>query len=446
MFRKILIANRGEIAVRVIRACKQIGIPTAAIFSEADQNSLHVKLADQAICIGPPPSIKSYLNVHNIISAALISGADAIHPGYGFLSENPQFAEICGSHHLTFIGPSPEAMSQLGDKAKAREIAHKAGVPIIPGTPVVENIEQALKEAKKIEFPVIIKAAAGGGGKGMRVCFSLKELEKNLPLAQGEAEAAFGDSRVYLEKYLIHPRHIEVQILGDQFGNVIALGERECSLQRKHQKVMEESPSAVINPSTREKIQKMAVRMAQAVHYSGAGTVEFLMEPNGNFYMIEVNARIQVEHPVTEIVTGIDLVIEQISAASGEKLIYKQDQVVIQGHAIECRINAEDSRTFAPSAGTIEKLHWAGGPGIRVDSHLRAGDMIPPFYDSMIGKLIAYGRNRQEALNRLTAALDETEIAGVKTNLAFQRELTRLPAVQKAEIHVTFIEELLKEK
>jgi acetyl-CoA carboxylase biotin carboxylase subunit len=446
MFRKILIANRGEIAVRIIRACRELGIPTVSIFSEADRNSLHVKLADQSICIGPPPAVKSYLNAHNIVSAALISGADAVHPGYGFLSENPQFAEICQSHNLTFIGPSAEAMSQLGDKARAREIAQKSGIPVIPGTKVVETLEQALKEAKKIEFPVMIKAAAGGGGKGMRTALSAKELEKNLPLAQGEAEAAFGDSRVYLEKYLVRPRHIEVQILGDRLGNAAALGERECSLQRKHQKVMEEAPSSVVSHAVREKMQKMAVRMAQSVQYSGAGTVEFLMEPNGNFYMIEVNARIQVEHPVTEMVTGMDLVKEQILIASGEKLGFKQEQVVIQGHAIECRINAEDPQTFAPSSGTITKLHWAGGPGIRIDSHLRIGDSIPPFYDSMIGKLIVYGKNRQEALRKLRSALDESEIAGIATNLDFQRRLVRHDAVQKADIYVTFIEDLLKEK
>jgi acetyl-CoA carboxylase biotin carboxylase subunit len=446
MFRKILIANRGEIAVRVIRACKAMGIKTVAIFSEADRDALHVKLADEAFCVGPPPSAKSYLNSHNIISAALVSDADAIHPGYGFLSENPSFAEICQTHHLQFIGPSVEAMEKLGDKAEARRIAESQGVPIIPGSHVVKDVDDALETAKKIGFPVMIKAAAGGGGKGMRMALNASELEKHLPMAQAEAQAAFGDPRVYLEKYLVEPRHIEVQILGDSFGNVVAVGERECSLQRKHQKVVEESPSIAVTPEIRKRIQEMAVRIAKAVRYLGAGTIEFLMDKSGEFYFIEANARIQVEHPVTEMVSGLDLIVEQIRVASGEPLRMKQEEIQLQGHAIECRINAEDPETFAPSAGTIEFLHWPGGPGIRVDSHLRAKDRVPPFYDSMIGKLIAYGKDRSQALSRMLAALDECEISGISTNLPFHRKLLRHPAVQKGEMHVKFIETIFADK
>lgn len=446
MFRKILIANRGEIAVRVIRACKQMGISTVAVYSEADRNLLHVRLADESICIGPAPAGKSYLNLPNIISAALVSGADAIHPGYGFLAESMQFAEICASHKLQFIGPSVEAIAALGDKASARNLARRLHVPVIPGTSVLRSVSEALKSAEEIGYPVMIKAVGGGGGKGMRPAFSVAELEKNIPFAQAEADAAFGDDRIYLEKLLVQPRHIEVQILGDSFGNVLALGERECSLQRHHQKILEEAPSVLVTPSIRKKIQDFAVKIAKGVNYTGVGTIEFLRDRDGQFYFIEANARIQVEHPVTEMVTGLDLICEQIQVGQGKKLSFSQGEVEIRGHAIECRINAEDPETFAPCIGVVDALHWPGGPGIRVDSYLCQGDKVTPFYDSLLGKVIAWGSDRKTALTRMRVALDECVVGGIKTNLPLHRRLLRHPAVNEGNLHVALVESLLSEK
>jgi len=446
MFRKILIANRGEIAVRVIRTCKQMGIQTVAVFSEADRESLHVKLADESVCVGPASPAKSYLNASNIISAALVSGADAIHPGYGFLAENKQFAEICQSHHITFIGPSVEALGTLGDKAQARALAERLHLPVIPGSAILRSVAEGLKLAHAIGYPVMIKAAGGGGGKGMRLAFSAAELERNIPMAQAEAESAFGDDRIYLEKYLVEPRHIEVQILGDRFGNLVAVGERECSLQRQHQKIIEEAPSPAVSPSTRKKIQELAVKLGKGVRYVGAGTVEFLRDRDGKFYFIEANARIQVEHPVTEMVSGLDLVREQIRVSQGEKLSMKQDDIQIRGHAIECRVNAEDPETFEPCAGTLETLHWPGGLGVRVDSHVCQGDKIPPFYDSMVGKIITWGKDRKEALARMRCAMDECRVEGIKTNLPLHRQLLRNSAVLEGSLHVVFVENLLSEK
>lgn len=440
MFRKILIANRGEIAVRVIRTCRQMGIKTVAIYSEADKELLHVKLADESFCVGPAPSVKSYLNIPNIISAALVSEADAIHPGYGFLSENVHFAEVCESHGIQLIGPASKTMGLLGDKSAARELAKKLNVPVIPGSTPISSVKEGLNEADKIGFPVMIKATAGGGGKGMRLVFTPAEMEKNFSLAQSEADSAFGDSRVYLEKYLVEPRHIEVQILGDSMGKIIALPERECSLQRKHQKVMEESPSVAVTETDRKSIKEWAIRIGREVHYVGAGTIEFLRNQDGKFYFIEANARIQVEHPVTEMITELDLVQEQIHASQGEPLSIPQENIEPRGHAIECRINAEDSDSFAPSVGTVEKLHWPGGLGIRVDSHIRQGEKITPFYDNLLGKIIARGKNREQAFARMQVAIHECQIEGIKTNLSLHRRLLENPEVRAGRIHVSFLE------
>src|SRR5918999_1811721 len=418
MFKKILIANRGEIALRVIFACRELGIKTVAVFSEPDESSLHVLFADEHIRIGPARSADSYLNVPAIISAAEITGADAIHPGYGFLSESAYFAEVCEACHIRFIGPSPHVIKLLGDKARARKAMKKAGVPMLPGSDgPVENDEKALKVAKDIGYPVIIKAVAGGGGRGMRIVRAPGELPHALRTAQREAEAAFGNGDVYIEKYLENPRHIEFQILGDHHGNLVHLGERECSIQRRHQKLLEESPSPVLTDKVRRKMGGLVVDAAKAVQYTNAGTFEFLMDPEGKFYFMEVNTRLQVEHPVTEMVTGIDIVKEQIRIAAGERLSFKQSEVTFTGHAIECRINAEDPETFSPSPGVIHAFGPPGGPGVRVDTAAHSECTISPYYDSMIAKIITHGRDRQETIARMRRTLEMTVIEGIKTSI-----------------------------
>jgi len=425
MFSKILIANRGEVAVRVIRACKEMGIKTVAVYSEADTESLHTRMADEAVCIGSSAPSESYLNIPAIISAAEITDVDAIHPGYGFLAENAHFAEICESCDIAFIGPTPENMRLLGDKMAARHAMQKIGLPVIPGSSdIIRTKEEAVKIAKKLKYPVIIKASAGGGGKGMRVCHNDVRLVSSFITAQQEAEAAFGKADVYIEKYIERPRHVEVQILGDKYGHIIHLGERDCTIQRRHQKLIEEAPSPAINSKLRKKIGEMAIKAAKSCDYINAGTVEFLLDRYGNFYFLEVNTRIQVEHPVSETVTGIDLVKEQIKISSGMKLTYKQDDINIKGASIECRINAENSdKNFMPSPGKIDLYLPAGGPGVRVDSHVYSGYTISPHYDSMIAKLIVHGKNRQEAIRIMRRALDEFVISPIKTTIPFHRHV-----------------------
>ncbi|ADG82568.1 acetyl-CoA carboxylase biotin carboxylase subunit [Thermincola potens] len=442
MFKKVLIANRGEIAVRIIRACKEMDIRTVAVYSEADRDSLHVRLADEAFCIGPAPSGKSYLNKANIIAAAEVSGADAIHPGYGFLAENAEFAEICESCGIKFIGPSISALENMGAKAVARETMIKAGVPVVPGTEgVITDKEEAVRIAQEIGYPVIIKASAGGGGKGMRIAQSKNDLIKAIQTAQAEAEAAFGNAEVYIEKYVEEPRHIEFQILADNYGNTVYLGERDCSIQRRNQKLLEEAPSSALTPELRKKMGEMAVRAAKAVNYSNAGTVEFLLDKDNNFYFIEMNTRIQVEHPVTELVTGIDLIKEQIRIAAGEELGYTQDDVKINGWAIECRINAEDpAKNFMPSPGKVIKYVPPGGMGVRVDSAVYEGYTIPPFYDSMVAKLIVWGRNREEAIQRMRRSLQEFEIEGVKTTIPFHLVVLDNAFFQRGDFYTNFIQ------
>lgn len=446
MFRKILIANRGEIALRVIRACKELGIKTVAIYSEPDRDSLHVRYADEAFCVGPAPSNKSYLNILNIISAARIAEVDAIHPGYGFLAENPRFVEICETHNIKFIGPTAEAIEKLGDKAQAKQSMKDAGVPVVPGSDgPIADLSRAAKMAEEIGYPVIIKASAGGGGRGMRVVYAPTELEKAYQTAQMEAEASFGNSEVYMEKFITKPRHIEVQLLFDEHGNGIYLGERDCSVQRRHQKVIEESPSSAVTPEIRKALGEAAVRGARSMGYTNAGTVEFLMDEDGSFYFMEMNTRIQVEHPVTEMVTGIDLVKQQILIAAGEKLSIHQEDVVLNGHAIECRINAEDpTKKFMPFPGQIEFYQPAGGPGIRVDSCVYTGYTIPPYYDSMVAKLIAWGKDRNEAIKRMTRALEEFEVYGVPSTLLFHLEVLQNEYFIKGEVTTDFIEKHIK--
>jgi acetyl-CoA carboxylase biotin carboxylase subunit len=428
MFRKILIANRGEIALRILSACRELGVKTVAVYSEADRNSLHVRFADEAICIGPPRSSESYLNIPQVISAAEIANVDAIHPGYGFLSENANFAEVCEASHITFIGPAPDAIRLMGEKDKAREAMKEAGLPIIPGSPgVVADEESAKKIAAEIGYPVMIKAAEGGGGRGMRIVRHSRELIPMFQTARTEAEQAFGSPNVYMEKLIEHPRHIEFQVLGDKHGNVIHLGERECSLQRRHQKVLEESPSLAVDPATRKRIGKQVVDALKKLGYSSAGTVEFLREESGQLYFIEMNARIQVEHPVTEMVTGVDLVKSQIRVAAGEKLADVLAPVEFRGHAIECRINAEDPETFTPSAGRITAFRVPGGPGIRVDTACYADAVIPPYYDSLIAKIIAHGDNRAEAIARMNRALDGFVVEGIKTTIALHKKILADP-------------------
>jgi acetyl-CoA carboxylase biotin carboxylase subunit len=418
MFKKILIANRGEVAMRIIFACRELGIKTVAVYSEADENSLHVRFADEDVCIGPARSADSYLNVPAVISAAEITGADAIHPGYGFLSESAYLAEVCEACHIKFIGPDPQVIRLMGDKARARRVMKKAGVPILPGSDgPLDSEEKALKVAKDIGYPVIVKATAGGGGRGMRVVRAPGELAAAVKTAQREAEAAFGVGDVYLEKYVESPRHIEFQILGDQYGNVIHLGERECSIQRRHQKLLEESPSPALSEKMRRKMGGIVIDAARAVHYTNAGTFEFLMDPTGHFYFMEANTRLQVEHPVTEMVTGIDIVKEQIRIAAGHKLGFKQGDVVFTGHSIECRINAEDPDTFVPSPGVIHVFSVPGGPGVRVETLAHNDCTISPYYDSMIAKIIVHGRDRAEAIARMRRTLEMTVIEGIKTSI-----------------------------
>jgi acetyl-CoA carboxylase, biotin carboxylase subunit len=447
MFSKILIANRGEIALRIIRACKELGIRTVAIYSEADVNSLHVKFADEAICVGPPQSVKSYLNIPSIISAAEITDVEAIHPGYGFLAENAHFAEVCESCQIKFIGPSPENMKLLGDKMSAKTIMKKAGIPIIPGSKgIVKTKEDALKIARDMKYPVIIKASAGGGGKGMRIAHNDIRLASAFYMAQSEAEAAFGLADVYIEKCIENPRHIEFQILADEHEHVVHLGERDCTIQRRHQKLIEESPSPSLDSKLRKKIGDLAVKGAKAAGYVNAGTMEFLLDKNNNFYFMEMNTRIQVEHPVTEIITGIDLVKEQIRIASGEKLGYDQTDIRLEGHAIECRINAEDpDNNFMPSPGKIERFHAPGGRGVRIDSHIYAEYVIPPYYDSMIAKLITYGKTRNEAIYIMQRALDEFLIRPLKTTIPFHRRVMSDDAFLRGSIDTSYVEKLLGE-
>lgn len=441
MIKKLLIANRGEIAVRIIRTAKEMGIKTVAIYSEADKNSLHVEMADEAICIGPPKPSESYLNIPSIMAAAEVTKVDAIHPGYGFLSENPTFAEIVQASNIKFVGPPSEVIELSGDKVKAKEIAKKAGVPVVPGSDGEVSFLEAKEIAHKIGYPVVLKAAAGGGGRGIRIVRDDKELLEVMQTAMAEAKNAFGDERIYIEKYLINPKHIEVQILSDG-KNVITLGERECSLQRRHQKIIEESPSASISDSERELLYEYAIRFAKAINYIGAGTVEFLYT-EGQFYFIEMNARIQVEHPVTEMTTGIDIVSYQLLIADEGELDI--DSIKPKGYAIECRINAEDPITFMPSVGTVEKLRLPGGFGVRVDTHLYQGYSIPQYYDSLLAKIIAYGKNKEEAINRMKRAIEETRIEGksLKSNLDLHRKLLDTTEFKKNEHHVRFLENMI---
>jgi acetyl-CoA carboxylase biotin carboxylase subunit len=448
MFEKVLIANRGEIAVRIIRACKELNIRTVAVYSEADANSMHVQLADEAICIGGPPAAESYLRIDRIISAAEITDVDAIHPGYGFLSENTHFAEVCDSCNIRFIGPSPRAMQSLADKAVSRMLAKKIGVPIPPGSDgAVEKEQDALAIAKRIGYPVMIKAVAGGGGRGLRVAHNDISLVKGYHTARSEAEKAFGNSGIYVEKFIENPHHIEIQVLGDHKGHIIHLGERDCSIQRRNQKVVEESPSPLLEHKfrkLRDRIGKAAVKIAEAAHYTNAGTVEFIVDNLGNFYFLEFNKRIQVEHPVTEEVTGLDLVRYQIMLAMGEPLQHSQSDIQIKGHAIECRINAEDPfDDFRPSPGRVEMYFQPGGRGVRVDTHAYAGYTIPPTYDSMIGKLITTGNDRREAMNRMNRALSEYMITGIKTNVSFQQAIMQDPNFRRGVYSTSFIEQLL---
>jgi acetyl-CoA carboxylase, biotin carboxylase subunit len=441
MFKKILIANRGEIALRVIHACRELGIKTVAVYSEADEHALHVRFADEDICIGPPRSADSYLNVPAIISAAEITGADALHPGYGFLSESAYLAEVCEACHIRFIGPDPNVIRLMGDKARARRAMKKAGVPILPGSEgPIEGEEQAARIAKDIGYPVIVKATAGGGGRGMRVVPSAAELAQALKTAQREAEAAFGIGDVYIEKYVVSPRHIEFQVLGDHYGSVVSLGERECSIQRRHQKLLEESPSVALTDKVRRKMGGIVVDAARAVQYANAGTFEFLMDKEGRFYFMEVNTRLQVEHPVTEMVTGIDIVKEQIRIAAGERLSFKQSEITFTGHAIECRINAEDPETFAPSPGTIHAFSVPGGPGVRIDTAAHTECTIPPYYDSLIAKVISYGRDRQEAIARMRRTLEMTVIEGIKTTIPLHLKILADTDFQDGRLSTSFMD------
>jgi acetyl-CoA carboxylase biotin carboxylase subunit len=440
---KLLIANRGEIALRIVRACREMGIATLAVFSTIDRNALHVQMADEAVCVGDSPSSRSYLNIPNIIAAATSRGADAIHPGYGFLAENHRFAEICNAHGLTFVGPSPESIRAMGDKSTAKATMQRVGVPTIPGSEgLLDDHEQASSLAEMIGYPVMIKATAGGGGRGMRLVCHADELEGLFKAAQGEAEAAFGNPGLYMEKFIDRPRHVEVQILADRFGQVVHLGERDCSIQRRHQKLLEEAPSPGLDPGTRERMGAAAVAAARSIGYEGAGTVEFLFDSDGNFYFMEMNTRIQVEHPVTEVVTGIDLIAAQLRIAAGEPLNLRQEQIELRGHAIECRINAEDPRHgFRPAPGTISGWLPPGGPGVRIDSHVYTGYEIPPFYDSLIGKLIVWAEDRPAALRRMRRALQECAVIGVPTTIDFHLALLERPEFQRGEVHTKFVEQ-----
>jgi len=446
VFEKILIANRGEIALRVHRACKEMGIATVAVHSEADAGAMWVRLADESVCIGPAPAAKSYLNIPSIIAAAEITGANAVHPGYGFLSENARFAEIVEAHGFTFIGPKPEHIRMMGDKITAKQAVRAAGIPVVPGSEGALTTEEgAFKAAEAIGFPVLIKAAAGGGGRGMKVANSPDDLAEALGTAQGEAKAAFGDDAVYMERYLEKPRHIELQVIADSFGNVVHLGERDCSLQRRHQKLLEEAPSPVIDGKTREKIGKVVVEAIRKIGYLGVGTIEFLYE-DGEFFFIEMNTRLQVEHPVTEMVTGIDLVREQIRIAAGLELSFTQDEVQFEGHAIECRINAENPKTFAPSPGLITDFHAPGGLGVRLDSALYAGYSIPPYYDSLAGKLIVHGRDREECIARTLRSLGEMVVDGIETTIPLFQELLVDADIVRGDYHIHWLEQWIKQQ
>jgi acetyl-CoA carboxylase, biotin carboxylase subunit len=445
MFKKILIANRGEIACRVIWACRELGIRTVAVHSEADRDALHVRFADEAVCIGPAPSASSYLNIPQIISAAEIYNVDAIHPGYGFLSENPHFAEVCRECNISFIGPSPEVMRMMGDKAEAKRTMRSAGVPVTPGSEgLIENEATAIKEAEKISYPVLIKATAGGGGRGMRIAHNRDELINAYRTARSEAEAAFKNNGVYLEKYLENPRHIEIQVFGDNYGNVIHLGERECSIQRRHQKLIEEAPSPAVSYELREEMGRVAVKACREVGYSSAGTIEFLLDESGSFYFMEMNTRIQVEHPVTELVTLTDLVATQIRVAAGERLEYAQDELIFTGHAMECRINAEDPATFTPSPGRITALNLPSGPGVRVDTAIYDGYFVPPHYDSLIAKVIVHSRTRERSIARMRRALESTVVEGIKTTVPLHLAILNDPDFNAGNISTRFMERFLK--
>lgn len=444
MFKKVLVANRGEIALRVIRACKELGIKTVAVHSEADASSLHVRAADERICIGPPEAALSYRNIPNVLSAAEITGADAIHPGYGFLSENAHFAEVCESIGIKFIGPTSENVALMGDKAKAREIVAKKGLPVTPGSPgELKSEQEALDAATKIGYPVIIKASAGGGGRGMRVVNKVDDLARAFQAAQAEAKSTFGHEGVYLERYFLEPRHIEVQVIADHRGHVVHLGERDCSIQRRHQKLVEETPSPAVDEKLRKEIGRVAVEVVKAVHYRNVGTVEFLLDKDHNFFFMEVNTRIQVEHPITEMVTGIDLIKEQIRLANGQALSFKQQDIRLNGHSLECRINAEDPDKFTPSPGLITKYSAPGGFGVRVDSAMESNAMVVPHYDSMIAKVVTHGRDRQEAIARMRRALDEFVIEGIKTTIPLHRRILNDPDFQKGHVSTTFLDRFL---
>jgi acetyl-CoA carboxylase biotin carboxylase subunit len=441
VFKKVLIANRGEIALRVMWACKELGIKTVAVYSEADRSSLHVRFADQAVCIGPPRSLESYLNIPAIISAAEVTGADAIHPGYGFLSESSYLAEICEACNITFIGPGPQAIRLMGDKSRAKKAMIKAGVPVVPGSPgVLEDEDKASRTAREIGFPVILKASAGGGGRGMRIVREAAEVVPAFRAAQAEAAAAFGVPDVYMEKYVEAPRHIEFQVMADTKGNIVHLGERECSIQRRHQKLLEESPSPVMTEKLRKRMGRTAVEAAAAVQYVNAGTLEFLLDAAGNYYFMEMNTRIQVEHGVTELVSGRDLVKEQILLATGQRLSFAQKDVVMSGHAIECRINAEDPVTFTPSPGVVRHFHVPGGPGVRVDTAAHEGCEISPFYDSMIAKLMVHGRDRAEAIARMRRCLDVMVVEGIKTTIPLHRRIMDDADFQAGRLDTRFME------
>lgn len=442
MFNKVLVANRGEVAVRIIRALREMGVASVAVYSEADRENLHVMLADEAICIGPAVSTESYLNMESIISAAVATGAEAIHPGYGFLSENAKFADLCSVCNIKFIGPGADIIEQMGNKSEAKNTMIKAGIPTVPGTKEpLYDAEKALEKAREIGFPVMIKASLGGGGRGMRVAEDETAFSDMFKAAQLEAKKGFGDDSMYLEKYIVNPKHVEVQILADSHGNVIHLGERDCSLQRRHQKVMEEAPCQAIDDELRRKLGETAVRAAKSVNYENAGTIEFLLDKEGNFYFMEMNTRIQVEHPVTELVTGVDMIKEQIRIAAGEPLSYKQEDIVLRGHAIECRINAEDpEKKFRPSPGQIKEINLPGGNGIRVDTHIYTGYTVPPYYDSMLLKLLVHGKDRKEALAKLNSALGELVVEGVDTNIDFAYEIVSNEEYINGSVNTGFIE------
>ena len=440
---KVLIANRGEIALRILRSCREMGIATVAVYSTIDRNALHVQLADEAVCVGEGPSNRSYLNVPNILAAATSRGVDAIHPGYGFLAENDKFAEMCRDHGLTFVGPSPHAIRSMGDKSTAKTTMQSVGVPTVPGSEgLLSGTKEAAELAASMGYPVMIKATAGGGGRGMRLVQSADQLDTLFKAAQGEAEAAFGNPGLYMEKFIDRPRHVEVQVLADRHGNVVHLGERDCSIQRRHQKLLEEAPSPALDPELRRRMGEAAVAAARSIDYEGAGTVEFLLDRNGGFYFMEMNTRIQVEHPVTEMVTGVDLITEQLRIAGGEPISVLQEDIQLRGHAIECRINAEDARhNFRPAPGRITGWLPPGGPGVRVDSHVYTGYDIPPFYDSLIGKLIVWGTNRTHALSRMKRALNECAVTGIPTTVDFHLEMIDRPEFINGDVHTKFVEQ-----